>query len=265
MPHRPDELFRSAAPYYARYRPGYPPEFFSFLQDRLHLDGTQRVLDLGCGTGQVAIPLARSVAEVIAVDPEPGMLSEGRKRAAERGIDNIDWWIGDSTTLTAMDLGALDLTTMGASFHWMDRDAVLRDLHSITAADGAVVVAGGGGPGTTTPAPWAETIAAVRTRWLGSERRAGSGTYTHPAEGPAEILARSPFSQVEPVEWAWSVERDLDALVGLQFSYSYSTPALLGDQLAAFEHDLRTALIEINPSGVFTETIRTEAFVATRP
>ncbi|MPZ64455.1 MAG: methyltransferase domain-containing protein [Pseudonocardiaceae bacterium] len=260
MTGRPEELFRSAAPYYARYRPGYPPEFFSYLRDRLHLDGTQRVLDLGCGTGQISIPLANLVGEVIAVDPEPGMLDEARLRATE--LDTIDWRIGDSTALTTMGLGALDLTTMGASFHWMDCDAVLRDLDTITVPGGAVVVASGSAPGITTESPpWAGAIAEVRARWLGSQRRRGSD----PAEGHAEALARSPFSRVETVGWAWSLERDLDALVGLQLSYSYSTPALLGDQRAAFEHDLREALLEMSPSGTFTEHIRTEALVGTRP
>lgn len=42
----PTELFASTAPYYARYRSGYPPELFTELVDRFGLDGTQTVLDL---------------------------------------------------------------------------------------------------------------------------------------------------------------------------------------------------------------------------
>jgi SAM-dependent methyltransferase len=86
--HDPEELFRSTAPYYARYRPGYPSELFSCLAEIQQLDGTQEALDLGCGTGQIAIPLAASVNEVAAVDPQPDMLEWRQHRAAEEGVDN---------------------------------------------------------------------------------------------------------------------------------------------------------------------------------
>jgi hypothetical protein len=44
-------LFSGTAPYYARFRPGYPQAFFSDVITRFALNGTGRSLDLGCGTG----------------------------------------------------------------------------------------------------------------------------------------------------------------------------------------------------------------------
>lgn len=173
MRYNPDELFRSTAPYYARYRPGYPREFFDYLVERFALDGTQQVLDLGCGTGQIALPLAAHVARVYAVDPEPSMLTEGRQLAEERGIGNIDWIVGHSYKLTELDLPVLNLVTMGAAFHWMDRDTVLSELDRRTAPDGGVVVVSGGAPASQEPPPWVDTITKVRTRYLGAARRAG--------------------------------------------------------------------------------------------
>ena len=54
-------------------------------------------------------------------------------------------------------------------------------------------------------------------------------------------------------------------MIGLQFSYSYSAPALLGDNADAFAAELRRKLLAANPTGRWTETVRTEAIIATRP
>ncbi|MEU8550967.1 class I SAM-dependent methyltransferase [Streptomyces roseoverticillatus] len=261
----PDELFTSTTPYYARYRPGYDPALYHLLAIRFDLNGTQRVLDLGTGTGVLALPLTKLVGHVTAVDPEPGMLDEGRKLAAEQGITNIDWRHGDSTTLLGMGLEPVLLTVMGAAFHWMDRDQNLRDLDQLIEPKGAVVLASGGAPGDIEPAPWLQVIAEVRTRYLGSERRAGSGTYSHPKERHQDVLARSPFSNVETSRWDRTLTRTLDEVIGLQFSYSYSSPAQLGDHKDAFERDLRQALAEFSPASTFDEVVRTEAIIATRP
>lgn len=186
-----EELFASTVPYYAAHRPRYAPEFYALLTSRFGLDGTQRALDLGAGPGIIALDLAPRVGTVIAVDPEKGMLEQGRRLAAEQGITNIDWREGDSTTLPAMGFEPLLLTVMGAAYHWMDRARVARDLDQIIEPGGAVVLASG----DLEPAPWRQVVDEVRTRYLGPERRAGSGTYSHPKERHQDVLARSPFSQ----------------------------------------------------------------------
>lgn len=267
MRYTPDELFRSTAAYYARYRSGYPQELIDELVTRFSLDGTQQILDLGCGTGQIALPVAPHVARVLAVDPEPSMLTEGQRLAEQGGITNVEWLVGDSYRFSELELPELTLVTMGAAFHWMDRDNVLAELDRHVVSDGAVVVVSGGAPETQSEPPWNDTIAEIRTKYLGSARHAGSTTYTHPPERHATVLSRSQFSRVDTVEWNWTLQRDLDSLVGLQFSYSYSAPAQFDseEQRAAFEHELRAALIEQFPSGTFQEHIRTEAIIATRP
>ena len=124
------DAFRSTAYYYARYRPGYPTDFFGLLQRVFHLDGTGRLLDLGCGTGQTAVPMSPMFEEVIGMDPEPEMLAEARKAVSGANASNVSLIQGASSDLPALmdGLGKFRLVTMGSSFHWMDRAATLEVL-----------------------------------------------------------------------------------------------------------------------------------------
>ncbi|NKY33912.1 class I SAM-dependent methyltransferase [Nocardia speluncae] len=267
MQHKSDELFQGAAPYYARHRPGYPPEFFSELRRRFDLDGTQTVLDLGCGTGQIAIPVAAAVARVFAVDPDPDMLVEGKRSAA--GTTNIEWLRGDSSQLASLNLPPLDLVTMGKSFHWTDRPALLTELDTRIRPHGAVVVVTAALHDAATVAPWDDIVRTLRDKYLGARRRGGSTYrgYQHSEETHLDVLARSPFCEVDVTRSGWSIERDIDAIVGLQFSFSYSNPAQFGsdERCAAFADELREALLDRYPNGTVTEPLTIETLIATRP
>jgi ubiquinone/menaquinone biosynthesis C-methylase UbiE len=258
------ELFASAIPFYARYRPGYPVELVDFLAARLGLDGRDRALDVGCGTGQITIPLARYVGEVVALDPLAGMLSHGRTAAQRAGITNIVWLQADSTRLAELADTHPRLSVFAASFHWTDRDTVARVLDGVLARDGAIVVICNGLAEQDRP-DWVNAIAEIRTRYLGPHRRAGSDTYVHSRRSHLEALCASPFSRVERLWWSWSRELTLEQVVGLQFSYSFSTPALLGDRAQAFAADVREAVLRLHPSATVVQPIRVEVLIATRP
>ncbi|MEU6331983.1 class I SAM-dependent methyltransferase [Streptomyces sp. NPDC047049] len=257
------QAFASAAAFYTRYRPHYPDTLFSLLADRFPL-ADARALDLGCGPGTVALPLAEVTGEVLAVDPAAEMLDQGRRLAAERGVRNIRWIQGDAAGLPALGLPPLDLVVMAKSFHWMNRDQVLADLDALTTEKAGVVIVSAGPPGTTALPEWAEVIEKVRIAHLGNTRRAGRGVYPQPTEPYRNTLARSPFNAVVSTAWDETVVRTLDELIGLQYSNSYTSPAMLGERRKAFEEDLRQALLTHEPAGRYEETIRTEALVATR-
>ena len=158
-------LYRGTAWYYSRFRPKYPPAMVTILRENYRLDGTGRLLDLGCGPGPVAIPLAHLFEEVIAIDPEPEMLEEGREVAARANVTNIHWLRGSSEDLPA-SLGQFRLITMGNSFHWMDRARTLDTLYDLVTDDGGLAVVGHGAPiPAPPPTPWRGAIADVVRRY----------------------------------------------------------------------------------------------------
>ena len=86
-----ETLYLGSAPYYVRGRPPYAPGLADALKRILALDGQGRLLDVGCGPGIVTLPLAHLFTEAVGLDPDPGMLAEGARRAADAGIGNITW------------------------------------------------------------------------------------------------------------------------------------------------------------------------------
>lgn len=77
------------------------------IETLLHASGGTRVLDAGCGTGRVAIELARRGFSVTGVDADPSMLAAARAKAPE-----LTWLAGDLTELAdhvdaRFDLAAL--------------------------------------------------------------------------------------------------------------------------------------------------------------
>lgn len=52
------------------------------------------VLDLGTGTGAIALALADDADKVVGRDVSEGMLSEAREKAADRGIRNVEFGTG---------------------------------------------------------------------------------------------------------------------------------------------------------------------------
>lgn len=261
----PSDLFSGTAHYYARYRPGYPEHFFQHVISRFRLDGTARVLDLGCGTGQLTIPLASRVAEAVGMDPEPEMLAEAVVQADRAGLRNIRWVQGSDCDLDRRkdDLGAFRAVTMGRSFHWMDRDATLHTLAGMIEPEGGIVVAADNERIWSVDGPWQEAVREVILRWLGPVRRAGSGVRTE-FERFEAVFARSPFPNVEVYCQMMHRTVTTDEIVGYLYSTSFCSPAVLADTRAGFEADLRHTLHALSPTGVFHEDVALDAWLLTR-
>lgn len=72
-------------------RPAYSRQLVSTLTREVGLDGSGRLLDVGCGPGILTVELAPKFQEAVGLDPDPAMLAEGAHRAAEGSLPNIRW------------------------------------------------------------------------------------------------------------------------------------------------------------------------------
>ncbi|MVO98245.1 class I SAM-dependent methyltransferase [Paenibacillus lutrae] len=70
----------------------FPPDH---LFEYLPLKKSDRVLDLGAGTGYISLPLAEQVQSVCAVDYDEDILKYLEKAAGERNITNIEYVAGN--------------------------------------------------------------------------------------------------------------------------------------------------------------------------
>jgi len=240
-------LFAGTAGYFSRYRFPYPQELFDHLSQTFRFDGTGTALDLGCGPGLLTIRLAPHFKKVVAMDPDDEMLSEARSAANTAGVSNIEFVKGSSWQLPPAT-EEFRFAIMGQSFHWMDRDQVLKELHAMLEPQGIVTIVF---QERHEPAEIRVVEEETVRQFLGDRRRAGQGYYEHPPETHETVLARSLFKMLGP--WRYSYERTqtIDRAVGYVFSTSRASPRLLGDRADSFEAELRRKLLEAAPRGKF--------------
>jgi ADP-ribose pyrophosphatase YjhB (NUDIX family) len=120
-----------------RHRPPYPPAAITALVGLLAPAVPARVLDAGCGTGHVTIPLAPLVARVDAVDIAPTMIAAG-SRAPGGDHPHIRWASSPLETFAADPPYALIVA--GSSLHWMEWEVVLPRFAAWLAPGGALVL-----------------------------------------------------------------------------------------------------------------------------
>lgn len=169
-----DDLFDGAAPYYARYRRPYPAPVVSHLVDTCGLDGTGRLLDVGCGTGQAFQVLGRYFQEVVAIDVNAEMLRYAEVAARTCGLRCFRTLEMRGEDIDA-NLGSFRTVVFGASFHWMDRSRVADLVYERLEPGGTLVVLSPSGfhNGSTN---WEQEIQRLIREYLGPDRRAGQGT-----------------------------------------------------------------------------------------
>ena len=100
-----------------------------------------RALDLGCGDGTTALPLACLGADVTGVDIARNLVQAGNKRAAEAGLSRLKFREGDACNLERVDNDSFELTlsVFGAMFAPKPFD-VAKEMVRVTKPGGKIVM-----------------------------------------------------------------------------------------------------------------------------
>jgi SAM-dependent methyltransferase len=128
--------FGAVAAAYDEHRPEYPQAAVRWCLAPALAAGADvaglRVLDLGAGTGKLTGVLARLGAEVTAVEPDPDMLAELRRRLP--GIRSLP---GSAEAIPLAD-GSVDAVLCGQAMHWFDLNVALPEIARVLAAGGVL-------------------------------------------------------------------------------------------------------------------------------
>jgi SAM-dependent methyltransferase len=253
------------AGYYARFRRGYPGEFVAGVLAGLGVGGGEVVLDLGCGTGQLTLPLAARVRAVIGMDPEPDMLAVARRSAADAGVGNVAWVLGADTDVPGLGalLGprALAAVTIGQALHWMRPEALFAALRPLLRPGGGVAVISNGAPLWRLDTDWSRRLQAVLERRSGRRPTAACGTDEAARRSYRDTLRATGFTDIRESIVDYAVELTAEQVVGGLYS------AMGGDQLPApadrpaFAGSVRAAL----GADTVTEPVRVVAILARTP
>ncbi len=254
------ERFRHAAAHYLTGRAAYSPRLISRVAQSCRLDGSQRLLDLGCGPGQLSIAFSTWVAEGLALDPEPEML----RIAADLGAGiapNIAFRNASSYDLSP-DMGSFRLAVIGRAFHWMDRLDTLQRLDQLIEPEGAVALFATSHP-EASAMPWMTEYQSLLDQYAQADparARRKSGEW----ESHEAVLMRSAFSSLERVSVIERRRVSVDALMTRPLSMSSLSRSHLGERLDELLGRVKQLLDQHAADGWLDEWVESTALIARR-
>jgi SAM-dependent methyltransferase len=178
------------------------------------------VVELGVGTGRIAVPIAAAGIHVIGVDSSPGMLEVCRERAALAGVTELlELRLGDLRLPPVAERVELVVCPFRSYLHLHtdeERLTALRAAHQLLVPGGRLIF--------DVFAPAADDIAETHGRWLEREpeiyERADwdtrARTLTLSVRGPAGETTMA-LAWLSPDEWRGLLERagfEVEALYG---------------------------------------------------
>jgi 2-polyprenyl-3-methyl-5-hydroxy-6-metoxy-1,4-benzoquinol methylase len=224
-------------------RPTYPPELFHLLST-LIVDEPRVVLDVGCGTGNIARLLAEYVDRIDAVDRSLPML-ERAQTLPGGDSPRIRWLHGRAEDIVETE-PPYALITAGESLHWMDWGVVLPRWSREISPHGVLAIA----YVVDQPTPWSEAAQQI-------VRRFSTNPTYEPFNWIEELTTHHLFEPVGERETApISVQQSAEDYISAHHARSsLSLDAMTAENALRFDAEMQALLMPFAHEGVLTLTV----------
>ena len=198
--------FQAGALAYERGRPGYPAAAIRWLCSELELRPRRTLLDVGAGTGKLTRELVASGAEVVAVEPVPGM-----RDVLERTVPGVRVLDGTAEALPVA-AQSVDAITVAQAFHWFDVPRTLAEFHRVLRPGGRFALIWNR---RRLEEPLHQEISRIIEPYHGDTPSHARGAWREP------VAASGLFGQVGELEVRYEQELDVEGVVDRVGSTSY--------------------------------------------
>ncbi|WP_242911114.1 class I SAM-dependent methyltransferase [Actinomadura terrae] len=196
--------FGDSAAAYAEERPDYPDAAVRWVLEPVAGRAPLRVLDLGAGTGKLTGVLLRvglDAADVVAVEPDPAMLDELRRR-----VPGVRALAGGAEEIPLED-GSVDAVVAGQAMHWFDFDRALPEIHRVLA------------PGGVLGGLWNRDDQTVP--WVAEMKRVARSSVSFEKGSPNPLLETEYFPEFERAEFPHAQRRTAESMAATIGTHSH--------------------------------------------
>lgn len=103
-------------------------------------EGTELVVDLGCGPGHTALACARHAAQVIGIDVTPEMVAAASALAAQRSLSNAEFRVGNVEQLPFASASVDVVTSRVSAHHYSDAGRALSEAFRVLKPGGLMLI-----------------------------------------------------------------------------------------------------------------------------
>lgn len=164
------------------------------LLDRLGLAAGDKVLDLGCGTGRLALYSAGIAGHVTGIDPSPQRIEVALRNLGRAQDCTATFELGSSSDLRRYGESSFDVVFLNAVFHWIDdKEEALDNIYHVLKPGGRLGICTG-----DKDRPFTAKVIATEALLTAGIGNAGAGANTHVNATELEALLRKAgFEAVE--------------------------------------------------------------------
>lgn len=131
--------FAKTAEDYAKYRQGFPEEFFYRLKMLNLLSSDKVVLDIGTGTGTIARGCARLGCDVTALDPAEDLIYQAKQLDAKENLQVN--YVRSTAEETLQPDKKFDVVLAGQCWHWFNHEKAINEIKRVLKPGGKIVIA----------------------------------------------------------------------------------------------------------------------------